>query len=203
MATQYTKRQIPLYSTAPVLLLASNVLSSQRRRAVEKGENPDQFSNPKNRDGSAAKNPDYDYLMVEKNGVIYKFPITLTAANKPQKSLLQEKDKGGSFVPLKFSGMIQPTAALLEDGEPQTMILKHQVIDPDTKKTVVEEFEAPIFEARVQGVYQLTPAATTAVVNKLLGSASESSSQDEDYEEDGISPEEPEEVTPPPRRKKK
>lgn len=180
----YSKQSVSLYSRAPICLFGANVLMSQRRKAVLKGEDPKkQFRNDKTKSGEVSKNPQYDYLMVESNGVIYKFPISLTENNKAQQNLIDGQTSDGKFLPLKFSGLIIVSAALLEDGEPQTMKITVSSLNPQTGKVEKEEVAAPLFEAKVEGIFQLSIAATETTVNTLLGTKKAASVKTEEHEE--------------------
>lgn len=187
MAT-YSKLNIPLYSRSPICLFGANVLMSQRRKTVLAGGDPKvTYCNDKTKSGEKNKNPQYDYLMVETNGVIYKFPISLTEANKAQQALIDEKTPEGKFLPLKFSGMVIPTAALLEDEAPQTMRVKVSNFNSQTGATEVTEIDAPLFEAKVEGIFQLSIAATETTVFGLLkktAAATAKAAEHPDLEED-------------------
>lgn len=192
---QYDKRPIPMYSSALITVSAGQLFMSQRRRAVLQGQSPDQFSNSKTRDGKDSNNPDYDYLMVQVNNFVAKFPVSLTKNNAAQKKMLQNRMSNGNFIPLKFSGVLQPKAELLEDGSPQTMRIKVKQKDANGRQ-FDEEVDMPLIECAVVGAWQLSVAGTNSIVDMLLGKTQEATQEVQETETEYVYEPEPEQPEP-------
>lgn len=189
---QYGKLNIQMYDRSLVVVSGANVILSSRRRVIENGGDLSKLSSTV--DG---KTREYDYLVVQTNGIFLKFPINLAANNKSLKRIIEEKyiQDGKEVYPLlKFSGSLEVTKMATADGRPNTMTAKFQ---NDQGQTV--EMDMPIFEARVVGTMQLSLASTNSLVEHIYADTPATQKMAEpaqdQYDED-MPPEDPSEDMP-------